>query len=236
MDFIWTRTRNKRSQIKSLDYSLQIYDEKGLVDFSKYPVPPNIDIYDEHGRQVNTTMMEYPEQCISNTYISREDTVLELGARYGSVSCIINKRLSDKTRQVSVEPDELVWKCLDDNIRRNDCSVHVHKGFVSKKKHSLTQYGYGSSSYETETSNIPSASVEDLEERYGIKFTALVADCEGFLGTFFEEHPNMYTQLTKVIFEADSPKTCNYGILRRNLKDNGFTEIIHGFQNVYIKY
>lgn len=235
MDFIWTRTRNKRSQIKSLDYSLQIYDEKGFVDFSKYPAPPSIVIYDEHGRQINTTVMEYPEQCISNTYIGPKDTVLELGARYGSVSCIINKRLSDKTRQVSVEPDETVWKCLDDNITRNGCSIYVHKGFVSKKKHSLTQYGYGSSSYATEISNIPSVSVEELEELYGLKFTALVADCEGFLGTFFEEHPTMYEQLTKVIFEADSPKTCDYDKIRMNLKTHGFVEIIRGFQNVYIK-
>jgi hypothetical protein len=79
-------------------------------------------------------------------------------------------------------------------------------------------------------------SVEMLEEKYGLKFTVLVADCEGFLGTFFQEHPNMYQQLTKVIFEADSPKSCDYEAIRAQLRTHGFIEVIRGFQNVYIKY
>lgn len=231
--FIWSKKMHPHK--KALDYSLEIYDDNGLVDFSKYPVPPPIIIYDEAGNQVDTTLMEYPEQCISNLYIHSDDTVLELGARYGSVSCIINKKLSSKGRQVSVEPDETVWKCLDANIARNNCLIHVHKGFVSKTSHELIQYGYGSTSHKSESSRIPSTSVEGLEELYGIKFTALVADCEGFLETFFEEHPNMYAQLTKVIFEADSPKTCDYDTIRMNLKKHRFTEVIRGFQNVYVK-
>ncbi len=37
--------------------------------------------------------MEKDEQDLANKYILEDDIVLELGARYGSVSCIINNKL-----------------------------------------------------------------------------------------------------------------------------------------------
>jgi FkbM family methyltransferase len=211
------------------------YDsENKVVDVATIEHSENIVVYDEHRSLIDKTQ-EYPEQCLSYKYINPESTVLELGARYGSVSCVINKKLQDKTKQVSVEPDPSVWQALENNIQANGCSIHLHKGFVSKTPRALIHNGYATRTIPSENSYLTSSSVEYLQEKHGLTFDTLVADCEGFLETFFDEHPFLYEQLHTVIFEADFPNKCNYDKIRSQLKQHGFRELIHGFQNVYKK-
>ena len=52
-------------------------------------------IYDEYNKLVNTERLEKKEQILAEKYIEKNDVVLELGARYGSVSCVINSKLSN---------------------------------------------------------------------------------------------------------------------------------------------
>ena len=93
----------------------------------------NLLFYDENDNIVDHTKMELDEQMLVTKYINPDDIVLELGARYGTVSCTINKILNHKN-QVVVEPDKRVWKALEDNMNRNKCEFHIIKGFISKKK------------------------------------------------------------------------------------------------------
>ena len=74
-----------------------------------------MNIVDLNGDRVNIEVIEKHEQDLANQYILENDVVLELGARYGSVSCIINSKLINKTNQVVVEPDERVWDSLEKN-------------------------------------------------------------------------------------------------------------------------
>ena len=62
-------------------------------------------IYDENNNLVDINNIEVVEQQQAKEYIKPDDIVLELGARYGSVSCIVNNILNDKYNQVVVEPD-----------------------------------------------------------------------------------------------------------------------------------
>ena len=238
MSFLLTRRFKPSTQILPWNHpsNLVFYDEHGkLVDIHTLPTPPELLLKDENGYIIDTASTERPEQVISNFFIDPDSSVLELGARYGSVSCIINKKLNDKTKQVSVEPDKIVWSVLDSNIAENGCSIRVHKGFVANTPRTLHQYGYASQSSAVEQSENISLSVKELESKYELTFDTLVADCEGFLETFFNEHPFMYSQLKTVIFEADAPNICNYDIIRKTLKEHGFREIYRGFQNVYKK-
>jgi len=214
---------------------LSFYDsDNKLVDLTTLEHPENIVVYNEH-RTLIDKAQEYPEQCLAYKYINSTSTVLELGARYGSVSCAINKKLQDKMKQVSVEPDSTVWQALENNIQANGCSVNIHKGFVSKEARELIHMGYASRTVKSKNTNNLSLSVEEIQSKYNLTFDALVADCEGFLETFFDEHPFLYEQLHTVIFEADFPNKCNYDKIRSQLKQHGFRELIHGFQNVYKK-
>jgi hypothetical protein len=107
-----------------------------------------MNIIDLYGNQVDIDKMEKEEQCLANKYILEDDIVLELGARYGSVSCIINSKLNNKNNQVVVEPDDRVWDALEKNRNSNNCKFNIVKGFISNKKLDLTNLdcwhcGYG---------------------------------------------------------------------------------------------
>ena len=196
-------------------------------------------ITDEYDRAIDTTRVERFEQDLVDEYIREDDIVLELGARYGSVSCVINSKLKSKTNQVSVEPDSRVWAALERNRVANNCCFHTVKGFISKRGLDLIELdsydGYGTTSIESSNTKIPSFRLQEIREKYGLDFNVLVADCEGFLETFFEENPEFYDNLRLVIFEADYPDKCDYNKIRYALKVRGFIQTLNGHQNVWIK-
>ena len=51
-------------------------------------------IIDRFGKKVDIQHIEKTEQDLAEQYVLKNDVVLELGARYGSVSCVINSKLS----------------------------------------------------------------------------------------------------------------------------------------------
>jgi FkbM family methyltransferase len=198
-----------------------------------------MDIRDFKGDRIDTNRIEKHEQDLANEYILENDVVLELGARYGSVSCIINSKLNNKTNQVVVEPDERVWNALEENRKRNNCEFHIVKGFISEKKLDLTALdcclgGYGSTFIENKDTNIPSFTLDQVREKYKLNFNVLVADCEGFLEVFFDENPGFYDNLRFIMFEADYKEKCNYDKIKNTLREKGFVKLLEGHQNVWI--
>ena len=197
-------------------------------------------IYDENKNLVNTQKLEVREQDIARKYIEENDVVLELGARYGSVSCIINSKLNDKKNQVSVEPDERVWEALEYNKKINNCDFNIVKGFIGNEKMDLTNLneyhgGYASTFIYSEDTKIKSYKLDEVIKQYNLKFNVLVADCEGYLEVFFDENPEFYKDLRLIIFEADYPDKCNYDKIRDLLLKNKFKCVLKGHQNIYIK-
>jgi len=187
---------------------------------------------DENGKTIDNSSVEKPEQYLADIYIPRDATVLEMGARYGTVSCVINKRLKDPTRQVSVEPDERVLKALEKNKKRNKCEFNILYGTVSNTPVKLTKLdswdGYGTTGEKDETSSIPHYSISELEEKYNLKFDTLVADCEGCLEVFFDENTEFIKKLKIVFIEKDYPEKTNYRKVTNFLKNNNFDRIVGG--------
>ena len=66
-------------------------------------------------------------------------------------------------------------------------------------------------------------------------FNVLVADCEGFLCEFVQENSSLFSNLELVIFEADYRDKCDYNVVRQQLKNEGFQQVLGGFQNVWSK-
>lgn len=196
--------------------------------------------FNENNIKIDNYQMEAEEQYLVLKYIKEDDVVLELGARYGTVSCAINSKLNDKTKQVSVEPDDRVWEALENNKKNNNCHFNIVKGFISNNKLGLINKevcynGYGSSSVVDETSTIESFTLNDIIMKYNLQFNVLVADCEGFLETFVDENPTFFERLRMCIFEADYPENCNYPKIREYLESLNFKKIKGDYQNVYIK-
>lgn len=228
----YERNSNIKDDILKSIIENNIYDKNG----------EEMKFYDENGVLINNKSIEYVEQGLAKQFISKNDVVLELGARYGSVSCTINKNLLNKKNQISVEPDDRVWDSLYLNKVKNNCNFNIVKGFISKKKLDLTNIGFGLSGYgstfiENDNTKIQSFSLDEIKYKNNInKFTALVADCEGFLETFFDENPELYSELRLVIFEMDYTDKCNYDKIKDNLIKHGFiNELNVGPQNVWIK-
>jgi len=191
-------------------------------------------IYNELNKLVDIKNIEASEQKLAQQYILENDCVLELGARYGSVSCTINKKLKNKLHQVCVEPDSKVWDALEKNKNINKCNFNIVKGFISNNKLSLNYSGYGATSSINNNSKIPSYTLNEIKQTYNInKFNVLVADCEGFLEQFFDENPELYDDIRLIIFEADYPNKCNYKKIKENLKNKGLFKIMEGHQNVW---
>lgn len=199
-----------------------------------------MNIIDQYGNKVDTANLEKTEQELVNKYILQDDVVLELGARYGSVSCVINSKLKNKTNQVVVEPDNRVWEALETNKINNNCEFNIVKGFISNKKLDLTNLdcyhgGYGATFIENNDTKIPSYTLKEIKKIYNLNFNVLVADCEGFLEVFFDENPGFYDCLRLIIFEADYEDKCNYDKIRNKLKKKKFICSLNGHQNVWIK-
>ena len=203
-------------------------------------------IYNETNHIVPHNEYERDEQLLVARYIEPNDIILELGARYGSVSCIINKIINNKTNQVSVEPDNTVLDVLHKNKKLNNCNFHIFNGIITSnnKYNKLLLNGYGSTidindsmnkDIYNKSINIDCISLDNLQKKYNLTFNVLVADCEGFLETFLNENKCLYEQLNKIIFECDRPDVCNYANIKTELLNNNFKIIENGFQCVFIK-
>jgi hypothetical protein len=206
----------------------------------------NLIIYNETNNIVPHNEYERDEQLLVARYIEPNDIVLELGARYGSVSCIINKIINIKTNQVSVEPDITVLDVLHKNKKLNNCNFHIFNGIITSnsKYNKLVLNGYGSTidinnnmnkDIYNNSININCISLDNLQQTYNLNFNVLVADCEGFLEIFLNENKCLYNQLNKIIFECDRPDVCNYNNIKTELLNNNFKLIENGFQCVFIK-
>lgn len=191
-------------------------------------------IFNENNDLVDIDTIEVNEQRQARQYIKKNDIVLELGARYGSVSCIVNSILDNKKNQVVVEPDKRVWGALEKNKEINNCDFKIVKGFISNKKLKLNYLPCEYSTYSSEgDSDIPSYKLQEISD---LKYNVLIADCEGALGDFIKENEYILKDLRLIIMEKDNPKLCNYNeIILKLTLEYGFECIEPGFNCVFIK-
>ena len=192
----------------------------------------------EAGGTIDARANEWHEQILALQHVQPHHRVLELGARYGTVSCAL--QYNRPARHVAVEPDARVWAALAANLAANDgCEKCEVRGFASRRPPSSAS----STPRRAARAQAPAAAdaaacrtVEDLERlEDGTRqpFTALIADCEGFLGTFLDENPRLLDGLELVVYEADAPDVCDYAGIRRLLRAHAFECVVAGEQNVW---
>jgi FkbM family methyltransferase len=187
-----------------------------------------MEFFDENNNKVWNETFEVDEQEQAQKYIRPEAIVLELGARYGTVSCIISKKLTNSMNLVVVEPDKTVWDALENNMKKNNCNFNIVKGVISTKKLTVKDTGYNTKTVSNNSSEIPNFSLEEIETKYNLKFDTLVADCEGCIIDFFNENPKLYNQLKMIMIEHDNNDTSSksdYDLLTQKFKENKFIEI-----------
>ena len=172
------------------------------------------------GSEYSSKEVERTEQETCNKYINKEDNVLELGSRYGTLSCLLAKK---SNFLLSLDPDIEAIETCKKNMERHNVNFEALHGIISKEPQQivLTDYpdGYGKYTKKGE-SDIPFFTIKELENKYNVKFNTLVADCEGCLEQILNE--NDISNIRKICFEADRPDSCNYDNVYSILKKNNF--------------
>lgn len=160
-----------------------------------------------------------------------ESVVLEVGSRYGTVSCAIAKKQQHSGLRVSIEPDAAAFLDLNRNTEANKCKGVQVNGVVSSMNASLPHGGYyGINAAPTQGGDIKGFQPGELQallsKKAGkdVSFSDLFIDCEGCGFKFIEEHTSLLSSntLQRVFLEADInpwedyeskfvPKMCEYG-------------------------
>jgi FkbM family methyltransferase len=127
---------------------------------------------------------EAEERSLVREFVRAEDSVLELGACMGVVSCVTNRRLRDTTRHVVVEGNPRLIPTLQRNRELNACGFIIENCAASNQSevtfflHPVYVVG-GSTQRESKDSvRIPGRSWRELDRSYG-PFTVLIMDVEG---------------------------------------------------------
>lgn len=127
---------------------------------------------------------EAEERALIKRYLRPEDTVLELGACIGAVSCTTNKLLTDKTKHVVVEGNPKLIPSLEKNKSINGSGFTILNRAASQEK-SVTFYlseefivGGTAQRESPHPVTVQGSSLEDMSAEFG-PFTALVMDIEG---------------------------------------------------------
>lgn len=172
--------------------------------------------YDENNELIDHKSLEVTEQEQAEKYIDENDKVLELGARYGTVSCLVNRKLKNKKDHYVVEPDKNVWPSLEKNKKINNSEFTIIKGVIGKQNMKLEGGGYGIRSIPSDNPEIELYSIPN------VKFNTLIVDCEGCFENFYNENKDFVKGLNKIMYETDVSDKCDYNYIKNELLSDGF--------------
>jgi len=192
----------------------------------------NFIYYDENNNKINHLEIEFDEQQMAIEYIEPTDIVLELGARYGTVSVIISKIVENNGKLVAVEPDPTVIKTLFDNQKRNNANFEILDKLISNTPKKIILEGYSTRMIDTDINDGSYITYNDFKKLYPYKFNVLIADCEGCLSEFIDMLGDDLNNYNKIIFEADQSHLCNYDNIITKLHNSNFTLISKRFNGV----
>ena len=140
----------------------------------------NCVFFDENDVILNSFFrsVEDGSRYLIEKYVKPDMKVLELGARYGTVSVYLDYILNDPQKQLlCVDPDSSIKKCLEKNRDINNCSFNIFNGAISKKKLYVV---YNNCVWETKTyiepplhlkhEKISTLSIDEIQQLYNINF------------------------------------------------------------------
>ena len=149
---------------------------------------------------------EAEERDLIREFVRPSDSVLELGACLGIVSCVTNKLLSNKTSHVVVEGNPFCIPSLHRNRQLNNCGFLVENCAVSNEReatfylHPVYIVGGTTQRESSRPVRIPARSLPELYERHG-PFNTLIVDIEGAELNIFSAATEILAKVRLVIVE-----------------------------------
>jgi FkbM family methyltransferase len=199
------------------------------ADGCEYVIPKDITSRTYRSCFVNGSY-EAEERELIRTYLRPTDTVLELGACLGIVSCMTNRILKDKSRHVVVEGNPFCIPALHRNRDLNKAGFLIENCAVSTQReatfylHPVYVVG-GTTQRQSELPvRIPARSLVELDARHG-PISALIMDVEGSELETFTASPEQLSGYRLVIVElhdwaigADGVQKCRDLLTAAGLK------------------
>lgn len=149
---------------------------------------------------------EAEERALVREFIRPSDTVLELGACLGIVSCVTNRILDDKSKHVVVEGNPYCIPTLHRNRELNRSGFLVENCAVSNQPdatfylHPVYIVGGTTQRESGRPVRVPAFSLPELHLRHG-PFSALIVDIEGSELEIFSAAPEVLRGVRVVIVE-----------------------------------
>ena len=171
-----------------------------------FAVPPELTTLETRGDFL-FGRYENVERRFARRYVEPDAAVLELGGCLGIVACVINQRLADPRRHVVLEPHPAIAGYLEANRKRNSCRFQIRRQVVARGDTAAfylrDPYVGGSSMLRIEGRRIdvPSITIDRLEQETGLAFDTLVVDIEGGEAAFFAENDALLCRVRLVIVE-----------------------------------
>lgn len=141
---------------------------------------------------------ELSERRLIKNHIKKNDTILELGANVGVVSCITNQIIEKKTNHIVVEPNPNIIPYLKANKKTNQSGFIIEQSIISDQfseiKFNIDKNYLASSVYEhdelnlTEQITVQCSTLDTLSSKHNLKFDTLIMDIEGHEYDFLMEN------------------------------------------------
>lgn len=170
---------------------------------------------------------EAEERKLIRKFVRPEDSVLEIGACLGIVSCVTNKLLRDQGKHVVVEGNPLCIPVIQKNREINRCGFRVENFALSNQSevtfflHPVFIVGGTTQRESNRPVRVSGRSLTELNSQYG-PFSAVVMDVEGSELEGFEAAEELLKNIRLVIVElhewaigAEKVERCRE-ILRRS--------------------
>jgi FkbM family methyltransferase len=152
---------------------------------------------------------EAEERSLIKQFLKPEDTVIELGACLGVVSCVTNRLLKDRSRHLVVEANPYLIHWLQRNRQLNQAGFLVEHCAVGTPPETTfyihpTAVVDGSCQHQSDNAvRLPCRSLRELHERYG-PFSALIMDIEGGEADVLEMSQDLIKSYRLAVIELHS--------------------------------
>jgi FkbM family methyltransferase len=170
--------------------------------------------------------MEWDEWMMVNALVPQNAPVLELGARFGTTSCVLARATNNSGRVLAVEPDSKAHAMLQANRDAHGCNFAIWKGTVASQPLVVASKHYATDTRPARRHEaaVPNADWRQLEARLGAPFDTALIDCEGCIEhTFSGRMAPLLHQLRLVLIEADG--TVDYERWYARLRHAGFSRV-----------
>ena len=177
---------------------------------------------------------EYQEQLMAFFFLNKNDKVLELGSNIGRNSLIIASILENQKDFVTLECDPKSCEILKNNKELNNFQFNIENSALSYRK--LIQKGWETIPSDVVLqgySQVNVITLDQLIEKYNVKFNTLVADCEGALYYTLQDNPNLFNDFNKIIVENDYTNFEHKKFVDQNIIERGFKRVFHQIRLCY---